>query len=51
MISATRYNGKVDTCEGCIDCGHCGQPLVINISHSLYQDQVAKGTHSDHLSA
>lgn len=39
-----------NTCEECKDCEHSYQPLETDIFHSLYQDQVAKGTHSDHLS-
>lgn len=40
----------VTTYEECKGCGCSCQHLVIDIYHSPYQDQVAKGTHSGHLS-
>lgn len=48
-----KYNRKQDainTYEVCKGCEHCDQPQVISTFHSLYQDQVVKGTHSGHLS-
>jgi hypothetical protein len=34
----------------CRDCGHFDQPLVLDIFHSLYPNQVATEIHNDHLS-
>ena len=46
----SRKTETANTCEECKDCEHFYQPPVKDIFHSLYQDQVAKGTHSGHLS-
>ena len=40
----------VNTYEDCKDCGCSCQHQVIDISHPAYQEQVAKGIHSGHLS-
>jgi hypothetical protein len=34
----------------CRDCGQFDQPLVLDIFHSLYPNQVATEIHNDHLS-
>lgn len=40
-----------NTCEEYKGCEHFCPPQVINTFHSPYLDQVARGTHTDHLSA
>lgn len=43
-------NDITNTCEGRKGCEQSYWHQEINICHSLDQDQVAEGTHSDHLS-